>query len=210
MPTKAVESRRNSDFSGRSSERWSSDIPAFIRAQPGINRRASDASVRSSRNGVENDKLSDIKSESDSDQPDYSAANEKAALMNGKQEEVVTKTRKKNLSWKNDKVKDDQEDITAETSLLPEVQQTTAATAAGGVTVSLVLQFYNFIKTTINAFTKLYFQPQNNYVSFSLEYSWSWKVLKNQHLFYSKYEVSLRFYLKIMQFLILLALFNCF
>lgn len=151
MPTKAVESRRNSDVSCRSSgnERRCSDIPAFIRAQPGVNRRASDASARSSRSAAElsGSKLSDIRSESDSEPADYGAANERVALMNGKQEEPAPKPRKKNLSWKNDKVKDDHEDITAETSLLPDVQQASAvgAAAAGGVTVSR--QTLRFIST---------------------------------------------------------------
>lgn len=156
MPTKAVESRRNSDVPCRTSERRASDIPAFIRAQPGINRRASDASVRSSKGG-DNDKLSDIKSESESEQTDV---NEKAALVNGKSVETATKTRKKNLSWKNDKVKDDQEDITAETSLLPDVQQATATAAAGRVTVSysladLFYRIYIFFKNKYHSYSQL-------------------------------------------------------
>lgn len=75
------------------------------------------------------------KSESDSDQPD---CNEKAALMNNKSghnkfndKEETAKTRKKNLSWKNDKSKEDPEEITAESSLLPE-----NATSDGRITVT--------------------------------------------------------------------------
>lgn len=137
---KVVESRRNSDVSCRSisSERRGSDISQIKPLV--INRRSSDVSIQNLDKSpthyspncqpgekTESQQQQEVKSESDSDQPDNYYANEKAALMNGDnkpKDEEQGKSRKKNLSWKSDKAKNnDQEDITAETSLLPEVQQ---------------------------------------------------------------------------------------
>lgn len=94
-----------------------------------INRRASDISIRTLDKSPTHfqsilpEKVeTQEKSESDSDQPD---CNEKAALMNDKpkeKEEDNNKNRKKSLSWKNDKNREDPEDITAESSLLPDAQ----------------------------------------------------------------------------------------
>lgn len=70
----------------------------------------------------------------------YGCANEKAALVNGNQKKVTNECveqgiiRKKNLSWKNEKFKDDQEDITAETSLLTDKQPR--------ISVGLSVSFY--------------------------------------------------------------------
>lgn len=93
------------------------------------NRRTSDVSIKTLDKSpthfqstvVPKMEILENKSESDSDQHDY--CNEKAALMNNdkpKLKEEDNKGRKKSLSWKNiDKFKDDQ-DITAESSLLPD------------------------------------------------------------------------------------------
>ncbi|OXU19731.1 hypothetical protein TSAR_012838 [Trichomalopsis sarcophagae] len=153
---KVVESRRNSDVSCRSSDRRGSDVSQIKPLV--INRRSSDISIQNldkspthySPNYLQGEKTEsqqqqELKSESDSDQPDNYYGNEKAALMNGK-DEGQGKSRKKNLSWKCDKVKNDQEDITAETSLLPEVQQ------QGRVTVCSLAyiqrKFFIFTKET--------------------------------------------------------------
>ncbi|XP_016842510.1 uncharacterized protein LOC100680409 isoform X2 [Nasonia vitripennis] len=141
---KVVESRRNSDVSCRSSDRRGSDVSQIKPLV--INRRSSDISIQNldkspthySPNYLPDEKTEsqqqqELKSESDSDQPDNYYGNEKAALMNGDnkpKDEDQGKSRKKNLSWKCDKVKNDQEDITAETSLLPEVQQQGRVTGA--------------------------------------------------------------------------------
>lgn len=91
-----------------------------------INRRSSDISIRTldksptHYQSIVPQKIEiQEKSESDSDQPD---CNEKAALMNEKMKNKGedTKIRKKSLSWKTDKSKDESEEITAETNLLPE------------------------------------------------------------------------------------------
>lgn len=111
---RTVESRRNSDVSCRSSERRGSDLGAI---RPAVSRRASDCgSIR---------RVADLPTT-----PELHAADEATALVDGiKDDEEAGKTRKKNLSWKSDKSKDEQEDITAETSLLSDSQQ------AAGVTV---------------------------------------------------------------------------
>lgn len=128
-------SRRNSDVSGftsRAEIRRNSDISfrrnsEFVQVKPlDLNRRSSDISIRSlSRSpthgrSIVPEKIEiQEKSESDSDQPDCS---EKAALMTEKSKDKDDdgKLRKKNLSWKNEKEKEDVEDITVETNLLPE------------------------------------------------------------------------------------------
>lgn len=128
-------SRRNSDVSGftpRTEIRRNSDISfrrnsEFVQVKPlDLNRRSSDISIRSlSRSpthgrSIVPEKIEiQEKSESDSDQPDCS---EKAALMTEKSKDKDDdgKLRKKNLSWKNEKEKEDVEDITVETNLLPE------------------------------------------------------------------------------------------
>lgn len=79
------------------------------------------------------------KSESDSDQPDCS---EKAALMTEKNKDKDNddgKSRKKNLSWKNEKEKEDIEDITVETNLLPETTK-----PEGKIPVFLLYYYINF------------------------------------------------------------------
>ncbi|KAG8039822.1 hypothetical protein G9C98_000551 [Cotesia typhae] len=119
---KIPESRRNSDISYRRS----SDIEQI--RPPFTNRRTSDVSIKTLDKSpthfqsiVPKMEILENKSESDSDQHDY--CNEKAALMNNdkpKSKEEDNRGRKKSLSWKNiDKFKDDQ-DITAESSLLPD------------------------------------------------------------------------------------------
>ncbi|XP_046742816.1 uncharacterized protein LOC124409316 isoform X3 [Diprion similis] len=134
MTTTKLDSRRNSEFSCRRNSEFFQIKPLVI------NRRSSDISIRTLDKSPthyhsivpENPELQE-KSESDSDQPD---CNEKAALMNNKsthnkcnEKDEIAKTRKKNLSWKNDKCKDDPEEITAESSLLPD-----NATAEGRIT----------------------------------------------------------------------------
>ncbi|XP_076618717.1 uncharacterized protein LOC143340526 isoform X3 [Colletes latitarsis] len=128
-------SRRNSDISSflpRAELRRNSDI-SFRRSSElcqikplDLSRRSSDISIRTlSRSpthgrSIVPEKIEiQEKSESDSDQPDCS---EKAALMTekNKDKEDDGKGRKKNLSWKNEKEKEDTEDITVETNLLPE------------------------------------------------------------------------------------------
>nr|KAF7427272.1 hypothetical protein H0235_006966 [Vespula pensylvanica] len=114
------ESRRNSDFSYRRNSEVAHFKPLVI------NRRSSDISIRTldksptHYQSIVPQKIEiQEKSESDSDQPD---CNEKAALMNEKMKNKGedTKIRKKSLSWKTDKSKDESEEITAETNLLPE------------------------------------------------------------------------------------------
>ncbi|XP_035722724.1 uncharacterized protein LOC118441860 [Vespa mandarinia] len=114
------ESRRNSDFSYRRNSEMAQIKPLVI------NRRSSDISIRTldksptHYQSIVPQKIEiQEKSESDSDQPD---CNEKAALMNEKikNKSEDTKVRKKSLSWKTDKNKDESEEITAETNLLPE------------------------------------------------------------------------------------------
>ncbi|XP_076662986.1 uncharacterized protein LOC143366094 isoform X2 [Andrena cerasifolii] len=127
-------SRRNSDINdiiSRSGFRGNSEIPfrrnsELVQVKPlDLSRRSSDISIRTlSRSpthgrSIVPDKMEiQEKSESDSDQPDCS---EKAALMTEKEKDTDDgKARKKNLSWKNEKEKEDTEDITVETNLLPE------------------------------------------------------------------------------------------
>ncbi|XP_014214748.1 uncharacterized protein LOC106643931 [Copidosoma floridanum] len=124
---RAVESRRNSDVSCRSTDRRSLDLG--IRGP--ASRRSSDTGVRVPAGGPDDSEahLSEIKSESDSEQQDGDCGSEKVALVNGGSTNEEPKTpRKKNLSWKSDRLADDQEDITPETSLLKD------ATAATGIT----------------------------------------------------------------------------
>ncbi|XP_057341939.1 uncharacterized protein LOC130678625 [Microplitis mediator] len=120
---KVPESRRNSDVSYRRTSDFAQMRPLFT------NRRTSDVSIKTLDKSpthfqstvVPKMEILENKSESDSDQHD--CCNEKAALMNNdkpKLKEEDNKGRKKSLSWKNiDKFKDDQ-DITAESSLLPD------------------------------------------------------------------------------------------
>ncbi|XP_015601298.1 uncharacterized protein LOC107270635 isoform X3 [Cephus cinctus] len=113
-----LNSRRNTDFSFR---RNSDVIKPFL-----VNRRSSDISIRTLDKSPthyqsilpEKPEIQE-KSESDSEQPD---CNERAALMSDKpkDKDEELKGRKKSLSWKTDKSKEDHEEITAETSLLPE------------------------------------------------------------------------------------------
>ncbi|KAK2584041.1 hypothetical protein KPH14_006492 [Odynerus spinipes] len=118
------ESRRNSDISYRRNSELTHIKPLVI------NRRSSDISIRTldksptHYQSIVPQKIEiQEKSESDSDQPD---CNEKAALMNEKMKNKGedAKMRKKNLSWKTDKSKDESEEITAETNLLPETAET--------------------------------------------------------------------------------------
>ncbi|KAG7214106.1 hypothetical protein KM043_001464 [Ampulex compressa] len=136
LDTSPAGSRRNSDIGGftspRSESRRNSDIchrrsSEFVQIKPlMIDRRSSDISIRTldksptHYQGVTQSKVEiPERSESDSDQPDCS---EKAALMNekAKDKEEEARARKKNLSWKNDGIKEEMDDITAETNLLPE------------------------------------------------------------------------------------------
>ncbi|XP_017798303.1 PREDICTED: uncharacterized protein LOC108579307 [Habropoda laboriosa] len=128
-------SRRNSDVSGSTSRtelRRNSDISfrrnsELVQVKPlDLNRRSSDISIRSLSRTPTHGRITvpvkmeiQEKSESDSDQPDCS---EKAALMaeKDKYKDDDGRSRKKNLSWKNEKEKEHAEDITVETNLLPE------------------------------------------------------------------------------------------
>lgn len=147
-------SRRNSDSSGfvRTELRRNSDISfrrnsELCQIKPlDLNRQNSDISIRTlSRSpthgrSIVPEKIEiQEKSESDSDQPDCS---EKAALMTEKNKDKDDdgKGRKKNLSWKNEKEKEDTEDITVETNLLPE-----STASDGKITVLLVT--FSFVST---------------------------------------------------------------
>ncbi|XP_074097039.1 uncharacterized protein LOC141526133 [Cotesia typhae] len=138
---KIPESRRNSDISYRRS----SDIEQI--RPPFTNRRTSDVSIKTLDKSpthfqsiVPKMEILENKSESDSDQHDY--CNEKAALMNNdkpKSKEEDNRGRKKSLSWKNiDKFKDDQ-DITAESSLLPDNNNSAADRGGSDFTLHAIL-----------------------------------------------------------------------
>lgn len=151
-------SRRNSDVSGfisRCELRRNSDISfrrnsELVQVKPlDLNRRSSDISIRSlSRSptharSIVPDKIEiQEKSESDSDQPDCS---EKAALMTEKNKDKDDdgKSRKKNLSWKNEKEREDMEDITVETNLLPE--NTKAEGKVGVLSIHYIIYFKSYI-----------------------------------------------------------------
>ena len=120
---KSSDSRRNSDvsYSRRNSE--------LAHMRPlNVNRRASDISIRTLDKSPTHfqpmvpDTVIDVREKSESDS-DHQDCNEKASLMNDNPKDKVddnNKNRKKSLSWKNDKNKEELEDITAESSLLPE------------------------------------------------------------------------------------------
>ncbi|XP_058799061.1 uncharacterized protein LOC131668699 isoform X4 [Phymastichus coffea] len=134
-PSRAVESRRNSDV-GRSAERRGSDI-GFMKAQPsGASRRSSDVSIRILERSPLHHPTSPTNktSEGTTKLTENEQADDKSALVDGtstSEEQSPGKTGKKNLSWKSDSVKEEHhEDITAETSLLPDGQQPRGATGA--------------------------------------------------------------------------------
>ncbi|XP_012270845.1 uncharacterized protein LOC105694587 [Orussus abietinus] len=144
-----VDSRRNSDLSYRRNSEMSQIKPLVI------NRHCSDVSIRTLDKSPTHyqcivPEKADIpeKSESDSDQPDCS---EKAALMCGKpkDKDEEARGRKKNLSWKTDKNKDDPEEITVESSLL----RTESAVTEGRVTradfrLQLILDHIAYVNRT--------------------------------------------------------------
>lgn len=108
-----------------------------------LSRRSSDISIRTLSRSPTHSRGTVLKkieiqerSESDSDQPD---CNEKAALMTEKDKDKDDdgKLRKKSLSWKNEKEKEEIKDITVETNLLPE-----NSTSDGKVAVTSVYFFY--------------------------------------------------------------------
>ncbi|XP_076224173.1 uncharacterized protein LOC116424682 isoform X3 [Nomia melanderi] len=153
-------SRRNSDISGIISKaelRRNSDTSfrrnsEMIQIKPlNLNRRSSEMSIRTlsrspthGRNIVPEKIEVQEKSESDSDQPDCS---EKAALMTDKSKDKVddSKGRKKNLSWKNEKGKEDAEDITVETNLLPENTTTDAKLTSSDFTLHSILNHIAYV-----------------------------------------------------------------
>ncbi|OAD58749.1 hypothetical protein WN48_10294 [Eufriesea mexicana] len=156
-------SRRNSDVSGfisRSELRRNSDISfrrnsELVQVKPlDLNRRSSDISIRSlsrspthSRSIVPDKIEIQEKSESDSDQPDCS---EKAALMTEKNKDKDDdgKSRKKNLSWKNEKEKEDIEDITVETNLLPENTKADGKVGSNDFTLHSILNHIAYVNRT--------------------------------------------------------------
>ncbi|CAK9796942.1 hypothetical protein ANTPLA_LOCUS1020 [Anthophora plagiata] len=156
-------SRRNSDISGFTSRpdfRRNSDISfrrnsELIQVKPlDLNRRSSDISIRSlsrspthGRTIVPEKMEIQEKSESDSDQPDCS---EKAALMaeKDKDKDDDGKSRKKNLSWKNEKEKEDVEDITVETNLLPENVKSEGKVASNDFTLHSILNHIAYVNRT--------------------------------------------------------------
>ncbi|KZC08715.1 PREDICTED: uncharacterized protein LOC107186908 [Dufourea novaeangliae] len=158
-------SRRNSDISGIISKaelRRNSDISfrrnsEMIQIKPlDLNRRSSDISIRTlSRSPTHGrtivpEKIEiHEKSESDSDQPDCS---EKAALMTekNKDKEDDGKGRKKNLSWKNEKGKEDTEDITVETNLLPENTASDTKIASSDFTLHSILNHIAYANRSIS------------------------------------------------------------
>ncbi|XP_076618714.1 uncharacterized protein LOC143340526 isoform X1 [Colletes latitarsis] len=156
-------SRRNSDISSflpRAELRRNSDI-SFRRSSElcqikplDLSRRSSDISIRTlSRSpthgrSIVPEKIEiQEKSESDSDQPDCS---EKAALMTekNKDKEDDGKGRKKNLSWKNEKEKEDTEDITVETNLLPETTVSDGKITSSDFTLHSILNHIAYVNRT--------------------------------------------------------------
>ncbi|XP_053994596.1 uncharacterized protein LOC128884926 isoform X1 [Hylaeus volcanicus] len=156
-------SRRNSDISGlipRSELRRSSDVSfrrnsELCQIKPlDLSRRSSDISIRTlSRSpthgrSIVSEKIEiREKSESDSDQPDCS---EKAALMTetNKDKDDDGKIRKKNLSWKNEKEKEDTEDITVETNLLPENTASDGKITSSDFTLHSILNHIAYVNRT--------------------------------------------------------------
>ncbi|XP_076754131.1 uncharacterized protein LOC143425312 [Xylocopa sonorina] len=154
-------SRRNSDISGfisRSEPRRNSDISfrrnsEFVQVKPlDLNRRSSDISIRSlsrspthSRSMLPEKMEIQEKSESDSDQPDCS---EKAALMVERDKDEDGKLRKKNLSWKHEQEKEDVEDITVETNLLPESTKADGKVASNDFTLHSILNHIAYVNRT--------------------------------------------------------------
>ncbi|KOX67156.1 hypothetical protein WN51_09400 [Melipona quadrifasciata] len=154
-------SRRNSDISGFSSRtelRRNSDISfrrnsELAQVKPlDLNRRSSEISIRTlsrspthGRNIVFEKIEIQEKSESDSDQPDCS---EKAALMTEKSKDKDDdgKVRKKNLSWKNEK--EDVEDITVETTLLPENTKIDGKIGNNDFTLNSILHHIAYVNRT--------------------------------------------------------------
>ncbi|XP_076164237.1 uncharacterized protein LOC143145085 isoform X2 [Ptiloglossa arizonensis] len=155
-------SRRNSDSSGfvRTELRRNSDISfrrnsELCQIKPlDLNRQNSDISIRTlSRSpthgrSIVPEKIEiQEKSESDSDQPDCS---EKAALMTEKNKDKDDdgKGRKKNLSWKNEKEKEDTEDITVETNLLPESTASDGKITSSDFTLHSILNHIAYVNRT--------------------------------------------------------------
>ncbi|XP_014227187.1 uncharacterized protein LOC106652634 isoform X2 [Trichogramma pretiosum] len=146
---RAVESRRNSDVSYRSSERRASDI-GQISTRPS-SRRASDFSMR---------QMQQIESDNEQTEADLGGCDsgEKVALVNDQgggggggsdESNSNNKSRKKNLSWKCDKLKEEQEVITAETSLLTDVQQKAGLGSSGGdFTLHSILNHIAYVNRT--------------------------------------------------------------
>ncbi|XP_015190475.1 PREDICTED: uncharacterized protein LOC107073986 [Polistes dominula] len=139
------ESRRNSDISYRRNSELAQIKPLVI------NRRKSDISIRTLDKSpthyqcIVPQKIEiQEKSESDSDQPD---CNEKAALMNEKMKNKGedAKIRKKSLSWKTDKSKDESEEITAETNLLPENSATENKITSTDFTLHSILNHIAYV-----------------------------------------------------------------
>ncbi|XP_076643479.1 uncharacterized protein LOC143353786 [Halictus rubicundus] len=168
-------SRRNSDISGIISKgelRRNSDISfrrnsEMIQIKPlNLDRRSSDISIRTlsrspthGRNIVPEKIEIQEKSESDSDQPD---CNEKAALMTEKtkDKEDDGKGRKKSLSWKNEKGKEDTEDITVET-LLPENTTTDTKITSNDFTLLSILNHIAYVNRSKSDMTPLHMLEAN-------------------------------------------------
>ncbi|XP_017892686.1 uncharacterized protein LOC108632545 [Ceratina calcarata] len=156
-------SRRNSDVSGfvsRPDLRRNSDISyrrnsELPKVKPlDLTRRSSDISIRSlsrspthGRNTIIPEKMEiQEKSESDSDQPDCS---EKAALMTEKNKDKNDDgKRKKSLSWKNEKERENVEDITVETNLLPESTKTDGKVSNTDFTLHSILNHIAYVNRT--------------------------------------------------------------
>ncbi|XP_076278849.1 uncharacterized protein LOC143208349 isoform X2 [Lasioglossum baleicum] len=169
-------SRRNSDISGIVSKgelRRNSDISfrrnsEMIQIKPlNLDRRSSDISIRTlsrspthGRNIVPEKIEIQEKSESDSDQPPD--CNEKAALMTEKtkDKEADGKGRKKSLSWKNEKEKEDTEDITVET-LLPEKTATDTKIASNDLTLHSILNHIAYVNRSKSDMTPLHMLEAN-------------------------------------------------
>ncbi|XP_078049950.1 uncharacterized protein LOC144476697 [Augochlora pura] len=155
-----ADSRRNSDISGiisKSELRRNSDISfrrnsEMIQIKPlNLNRQSSDISIRTlsrspthGRNIVPEKIEIQEKSESDSDQPDCS---EKAVLMAEKikNKEDDGKGRKKSLSWKNEKGKEEVGEITVETTLLPETTAIDTKITSSDFTLHSILNHIAYV-----------------------------------------------------------------
>ncbi|XP_012257910.2 uncharacterized protein LOC105687107 isoform X2 [Athalia rosae] len=150
MTATKFDSRRNSEFSCRRNSEFFQIKPLIInRGNSDISIRTLDKSPTHYNSIVPEKPELQEKSESDSDQPD---CNEEAALMNNKpghnklnEKEEVAKTRKKNLSWKNDKSKEDHEEITAESSLLPDNVASESRITASDFTLHSILNHIAYV-----------------------------------------------------------------